>query len=127
MIDDLAGINFFFPKDPVIRRQDKIWAGEGFNYFRVVPFGRFHLKPVHVFYTIRTGFYIAKLAGCYRITNPEYELAILVVCDFCCVHPEATDGYGTVTGAKCIGWVLIAGSHMECSLRYVYHARRLWH
>ena len=73
---------------------------------------------------ISTSFYFAKLTGGDRVPNPINELTILIVGNFCGIHPESTDGNRAVscTESKCR--ILITGTHMECTLRNVHHARR---
>ena len=58
------------------------------------------------------------------VANPEDKLPIFVVGNFGCIHPESTDRYGTITGTEGIRRILIAGTHMESSLRDVHHSRR---
>src|SRR5688572_1464191 len=124
MVDHLCRIDFFFTEDPVFRSKDHVCLTKGFNILRIAPVEFLHLLLVNILVTICTRLYITKLPGGNRVTNPEHELAVLVVCDLGGIHPKAADRYRTVTGTKCISWILITGTHMERSLGNVYHARR---
>src|SRR5256885_12900542 len=119
MENQLIWINIFFAKDAIFGRKDKI--RHLFSYFRISPFNCFHLIPVYTLITITISFYITKLFGGNRIPYPENELAVFIVGNFGCIHPETTDRYRTITCTKGISWIFVAGSHMECSLRNINH------
>src|SRR5688572_22888351 len=126
MIDQLRLIKFLFTEDPVFRCKDHISLAKRFHVLWIAPVEFFHFFPVHILITIRTGFDMAEFTGGNRVTNPEYKLAVFVVGDLGMIHPKTTDRYGTVTGAECICRILITWTHVERTLGYVYHARRLW-
>src|SRR5688572_1022960 len=123
MVNELRYIDLFFTKHPVFRGQDKIGTRQFFNDFGVTPFHCLHCRPVNVL-SVFTTLQLSKLAGSYRVTYPEHELAILVVGNLSGIHPESTYRNGPVTGTERIGWILITWTHMECPLWYVHHARR---
>ena len=63
-----------------------------------------------------------KLLADNGILYPEYELAVLVVGDFCFIHPESIHGNGPAHGILSPGYIHIAGAHGKGTIRYGYHS-----
>src|SRR5688572_17819133 len=125
MVNELRLVNLFFTKDPVLRCKDHVGLAQCFNVLGITPFELLHCFPVNILVAVGTGFDFSQFARRYGVTDPKHKLAILVVRNLSCIHPETTDRYGPVTGTEGVCRILITWTHMEGTLWYVYHARRL--
>src|SRR6185369_13499493 len=126
MVNHFSWVNLNPSKDPVIWRKYKIRLTQLLKKLRIVPLYSFHFLPINIFVPVFSCLHILQFRIGNRVTNPVDELTIFIVGNFSSIHPETTNGDRTIPCTKCISRILITWAHMEGSLRYVNHTRRLW-